>query len=90
MMTARQPKQGYKEAIEAIDDAVKNMSEEVSQSNKSASSWDYGTYHIGDQRRLRPGKPAHLWSLVRAFAVRTLEVWKKSLEDEGSNQKSDI
>ena len=33
MMMARQPKQGYKEAIEAIDDAVKNMSEEVSIGN---------------------------------------------------------
>ena len=34
MMMARQPKQGYKEAIEAIDDAVKNMSEEVSPLNE--------------------------------------------------------
>ena len=34
---------------------------------KRASSWDYGTYHIGDQRRLRQD---------RAFAVRTHDVWK--------------
>ena len=38
----------------------------------SASSWDYGTYHIGDQRKLR------LLSLARAFAVRTHEVWKQT------------
>ena len=29
LMTARQPKAGYKEAIEAIEDAVKAMPEEV-------------------------------------------------------------
>ena len=38
-----------------------------------ASPWDCGTYHIGDQRRLRP---AHPRSLARAFAIRTHEVWK--------------
>ena len=35
--------------------------------SKWASSWDYGTYHIGNQRRLRR---------ARAFAVRTHEVQK--------------
>ena len=32
-----------------------------------ASSWDYGTYRIGDQRRLR--RAAHPGSLSRAFAI---------------------
>ena len=48
-----------------------------------ASSWDYGTYHIGDQRRLRP----------RAFVVRTHDTWSMEVSmevDEGSDQKSDI
>ena len=36
-----------------------------------ASSWNYGTYHIGDQRRLRWAEPVHPCSLARAFAVRT-------------------
>ena len=41
-----------------------------------ASSWDYGTYHIGDQQRLRWAW--HPCSLARAFTVCTHEVWKKT------------
>ena len=49
-----------------------------------ASSWDYGTYHIGDQRRLRrtcASGQLHLCSLARVFAVHTHEVqtWTKGL-----------
>ena len=55
------------------------------QATNWASSWDYGTYHIGDQQR-RTGEPAHLRCLPRAFAVRT---WSMEV-DEGSDQKSDI
>ena len=40
-----------------------------------ASSWDYGTYHICDQQRLRP-EPAHVRSLATAFAVRSHELRK--------------
>ena len=53
--------------------------------SKWASSWDYGTYHIGDQRKLRRACAcaqsrqsllcSHTWSMV---------------VDEGSDQKSDI
>ena len=56
-----------------------------------ASSWDYGTYRIDDQRRLsrRPakaqyatsdgsGETTHPRSITRAYAVRTHEVWKKT------------
>ena len=39
--------------------------------NKWASSCDYGTYHIGDQQRLRR-------DCMDAFAVRTHEVWKQT------------
>ena len=49
--------------------------------DKWASSWDYGTYHIADQRRLRrdcTGEPAHPRSLTKTFAVRIHEVWKQT------------
>ena len=41
--------------------------------SKWASSWDYGTYHIGNQRRFRL-----LRSLARTFAVCTHKVWKQT------------
>ena len=47
-----------------------------------AGSWDYGTYHIGDQRRLR--RACASCSLARAFAVRSHKVWKV---DKGSHKK---
>ena len=47
-----------------------------------ASSWDYGTYHIGDQRRLRRAcASAHSRLSLRCSHTWTMEV------DEGSDQK---
>ena len=49
---------------------------------KWASSWDYGTYHIGDQRRLRRACA----SAQSRQSIRCLHTW--SLEvDEKSNQQ---
>ena len=50
-----------------------------------ASSWDYGTYHIGDQRRLR-------WACAFVQSRQSLHCSHTcSMEvDEGSDQKSDI
>ena len=48
--------------------------------DKWASLWDYGTYHIGDQRRLRR-------ACASAFAVRTHEEWKQ-MEGLTKNQTS--
>ena len=50
-----------------------------------ASSWDYGTYHIGDQRRLR-------WTCASAQSRQSLRLshtWSMEV-DEGSDQNSDI
>ena len=41
-----------------------------------ASSWDYGTYRIGEQRRLRRDCSGETALLARAFAVRAHNVWK--------------
>ena len=52
---------------------------------KWASSWDYGTYHIGDQRRLR-------WVCASAqsrLSHPCSHTWSMEV-DEGSDQKSDI
>ena len=50
-----------------------------------ASSWDYGTYHIGDQRWLRrPCASAQSRQSLRCSHTWSIEV------DEGSNQNSDI
>ena len=52
---------------------------------KWASSWDYDTYHIGDQRRLRQDCVfAQTWQ-----SLRCLHTWSME-EDEGSGQKSGI
>ena len=50
----------------------------TSQLDNWASSWDYGTFHKGDQRRLRRvcAVPVHSRSLATAFAVRIHGVWK--------------
>ena len=50
-----------------------------------ASSWDYGTYHIGDQWRLR-------WACASAQSRQSLRcshTWSMEV-NKGSNQKSDI
>ena len=50
-----------------------------------ASSWDYGTYHIGNQRRLK-------WTCASAQTHQSLHcshAWSMEV-DEGSNQKSHI
>ena len=50
-----------------------------------ASSWDYDTYRIGDQRRLR-------WACASAQSHQSLRcshTWTMEV-DEGSDQKSDI
>ena len=50
-----------------------------------ASSWDYGTYHIGDQQRLR-------WASASAQSRQSLRcshTWSMEI-DEGYDQKSDI
>ena len=50
-----------------------------------ASSWDYDTYHIGDQRRFRRAcASAQSRQSLRCSHTRSMEV------DEGSSQKSDI
>ena len=49
-----------------------------------ASSWDYGTYHVGDQRRL---SRAYASAQSRQSAVRTHEVWK-STKGPTKNQMS--
>ena len=63
-----------------------------------ASSWDYGTYHMCDQRRLRrnlskKNEPA-LEIMVRITYATSqshhcLHTWSMEV-DEGSDQKSDI
>ena len=63
--------------------------------NIGASSWDYGTYHIGDEQRL--GEPAHLryWRACTSavspepslFAVLCLHTWSIEV-DERSDQTS--
>ena len=50
-----------------------------------ASSWDYGTYHIGDQRRLR----RTCASAESRQSLRCSHAWRMEI-DEGSDQKSDI
>ena len=53
--------------------------------HKRASSWDYGTYHISDHRRLRRAcASAQSQQSLRCSQTRRMEV------DEGSDQKSDI
>ena len=50
-----------------------------------ASFWDYGTYHIGDQRRLR-------WACTSAQSHQSLrcsQPWSMEV-DEGADQKSGI
>ena len=55
-------------------------------SNKKwASSWDYATYHIGEQRRLRRACA----SVQSPWSLRCLHIWSMEV-DKGSNQKSDI
>ena len=50
-----------------------------------ASSWDCGTYHIGDLRRLRRAcAPAQSRQSLRCLHIWSVEV------NEGSDQKSDI
>ena len=66
-----------------IDDALQNLN--ISIYNIWASSWDYGSYHIGDQRRLR-------WACASAQSrqsLHCLHTWSMEV-DEGSNKKSDI
>ena len=50
-----------------------------------ASSWDYGTYQIGDQRRLR-------WACTSGQSCQSLHClhWWSMEIDEGSHQKLDI
>ena len=50
-----------------------------------ASSWDYGTYYIGDQRRLRRACA----SAQSRQSLRCSHTWSMEV-DKGSNQKSDI
>ena len=50
-----------------------------------ASSWDYGTYHIGDQRRLWQA----CTSMQSCQSLRCSHTWSMEV-DEGSHQKSDI
>ena len=50
-----------------------------------SSSWDYGTYHIGDQRRLRRACPA----AQSRQSLCCLHTWSMEV-DEGSDRKSDI
>ena len=50
-----------------------------------ASSWDYGTYHIGDQRRLRRACA----SAQSRQNLRYSHTQRKE-DDEGSDKKSDI
>ena len=50
-----------------------------------ASSWDYGTYHIGDQRRLRRACA----SAQSHQGLRCSHTWSIEI-DKGSDQKSDI
>ena len=52
---------------------------------KWASSWDYGTYHIGDQRRLRLA----CTSTQSRQSLRCSHIWSMEV-DEWSNKKSDI
>ena len=50
-----------------------------------ACSWDYGTYHIGEQRRLRRAcASAHSRQSLRCSHTWSMEV------DEGSDKKSDV
>ena len=50
-----------------------------------ASSWDYGTYHIGDQWRFRPAcTSAQFRQSVRCLHTHKMEA------DEASDQKSDL
>ena len=52
---------------------------------KWASSWDYGTYHIGDQGRLR-----RAWASAQSRqSLRCSHTWSMELV-EGSDQKLDI
>ena len=50
-----------------------------------ASSWDYGIYHKGDQRKLRR---ACAFAQSR-HSLRCSHIWSREV-DEGSDQKSDI
>ena len=50
-----------------------------------ASSWDYGTYHIGNQQRLRRACP----SAQSRQSLRCSHTWSMEV-DKGSDQKSDI
>ena len=52
---------------------------------KSAGSYDYGSYHIGDQRRLRRACA----SAQSHQSLRCSETWSMEV-DERSDQKSDI
>ena len=52
---------------------------------KWVSSWDYGTYHIGDQQRLR----RVCASVQSRQSLRCLHTWSMEV-DEGCDQKSDI
>ena len=53
--------------------------------NKWSSSWDYGTYHIGDQRRFSRACA----STQSRQSLRCSPTWSMEV-DEGSHQKSDI
>ena len=50
-----------------------------------ASSWDYGTYHTGNQQRLRRA----CTSAQSRQSLRCVHTWSMEV-DEGSDQKSDI
>ena len=50
-----------------------------------ATTWDYGTFHIGDQRRLRRACPSE----QSRQSLCCSHTWSMEV-DEGSDQKSDI
>ena len=51
-----------------------------------ASSWDYGTYHIGDQRRLRRACA----SAQSRQSLPCSHTWSMEVVEERSDRKSDI
>ena len=65
--------------------AVTILTEGVGMQIKWASSWDYGSYHIGDQRRLRRACA----SAQSRQSLRCSHTWTMEI-DEGSDQNSDI
>ena len=64
---------------------MKSFNQKMASLRNWASSLDYGTYHIGDQRRLRRACA----SAQSHQSLRCSHTWSMEV-DEGSDQKSDI